>query len=112
MTNEVKISLSIKLQGSTLVRQEETEVKTVANKKTGKTFKKRFKVVSLIPRTATLVKQMPKEAYDYFISMDSCPQFKKKEWRKMSIKDRIEYHMEALCKHYKGISYSYHIFED
>lgn len=112
MTNEVKISLSIKLQGSTLVHQEETEVKTVTNKKTGKTFKKRFKVINLVPKSATLVKQMPKEAYDYFISMESCPQFKKKEWKKMSITERIEYHMEALCKHHKGVSYTYHVFED
>jgi hypothetical protein len=112
MTNAVKISLSIKLQGSTLVRQEETEVRILTNKKTGKTFKKKFKTINLIPKPATLVKQMPQEAYDYFISMESCPQFKKKEWRKMSVTEKIEYHMAALCKYHNGISYTYHIFED
>lgn len=112
MNNNVKISLSIKLQGSTLVRQEETVVKTVTNKKTGKTFKKKFTVATLVPKSATIAKQMTQEAYDYFISMESCPQFKKKEWKKMTPVERLEYHMAELCKYYKGTSYTYHIYED
>ena len=112
MNNNTKISLSIKLQGSTLVRQEETVVKTVTNKKTGKTFKKKFTFVNLVPKSATLTKQMTQEAYDYFVSMESCPQFKKKEWKKMKPAERLEYHMAELCKYHKGTSYTYHIYED
>ena len=112
MNNNVKISLSINLQGSTLVRQEEEVVKTLTNKKTGKTFKKKVKVVTFVPKPAVLVTKMTQEAYDYFISMDSCPQFKKKEWRKMKNSEKIEYHMAELCKYHKGTSYTYHIYED
>lgn len=112
MNNNIKISLSIKLQGSTLVRQEETVVKTVTNKKTGKPFKKKFTIVNLVPKSAILTKQMTQEAYDYFVSMESCPQFKKKEWKKMKPVERLEHHMAELCKYYKGTSYTYHIYED
>ena len=112
MNNNIKISLSITLQGSTLVRQEDFEFITRVNKKTGKQYKKKVKTYNLIPKSVLLNKNLTKDAYDYFISLESCPQFKKKDWKKMTEKERLEYHLADLCKFYHGNSYTYHVFED
>lgn len=112
MNSNIKISLSIVLQGSTLVRQEVNETVTFINKKTGKKKQKTIKTYQLVAKPAILSKQMTKEAYDYMVSLESCPAFKKKEWKKMSEKERLEYHLASLCKFYRGNSYTYHVFED
>lgn len=112
MNNNIKISLSIQLQGSTLVRQESVEFINRINRKTGKTYKKKVKTYTLIPKPAFLNKNLTMDAYEYFISMESCPQFKKKEWKKMAEKERLEYHLASLCKFYHGNNFTYHVFED
>lgn len=112
MNNNIKVSLSITLQGSTLVRQEDFEFVTRVNKKTGKQYKKKIRFYTLMAKPAILNKNLTKDAYDYFTSLESCPQFKKKDWKKMTTKERLEYHMSELCKTYKGKSFVYHIFED
>lgn len=112
MNNNIKISLSIQLQGSTLVRQEVNETVTFVNKKTGKKKQKTIKTYQLVPKPAVLSKQMTKDAYDYMVSLESCPAFKKKEWKKMTETERLEYHLADLCKFYHGNNFTYHVFED
>lgn len=112
MKNDIKISLSIQLQGSTLVRQEKKETITFTDKKTRKKKQKLIKTYQLVSKPAVLQKQMTKDAYDYMVSLDSGPIFKKKEWKKMTEKDRLEYHLAALCTFYRGKTFTYHVFED
>lgn len=112
MNNNVKISLSITLQGSTLVRQEDFETVVSFDKKKNKRREKKVKSYSLVAKPAIISKQMTAEAYDYFTSMDSCPGFKKKEWKKMTPTQRLEHHLADLCKFYKGIKYTYQVFEE
>ena len=112
MNNNIKISLSIQLQGSTLVRQEVKEVITFTTKK-GKTNKKTISSYTLVPKQACLQKNITKEAYDYFISIESCPSVHmRKEWKKMTENERLEYHLASLCKFYHGNNFTYHVFED
>ena len=112
MNNNIKVSLRITLQGSILVRQEDFEFITRVNKKTGKQYKKKLRTYTLNAKPAILNKNLTNDAYDYFTSLDSCPQFKKKEWKKMTSIERLEYHLAELCKFYRGNSYTYHVFED
>ena len=112
MNNDIKVSLSITLQGSTLVRQENNELITRTNKKTGKSYKKKITTYSLVNKPAILHKNLTRDAFNYFISTESCPSLKKKEWKRMSEKERLEKHLATLCSVYRGKSFTYQIFED
>lgn len=54
-----------------------------------------------------------KEAYDYMTSKDGCPpSIKQFVWTKMKPIQRLEAHLDLICKHLRGISYTYKVFDD
>ena len=143
--SEIKLSLSIELQGSTMFSKEEclkTTQKVIERKtKSGKVFKKTiyvqtedldkmtkgsvritdkngknpeiitFHTRKCKPATQTI--NMSKEAYDYMTSKDSClPNIKSYVWAKMNKKQRLEAHLDLVCKALKGTSYTYKVFDD
>lgn len=133
--SEIKLSLSIELQGSTMSSKEEclkTTRKVIERKtKSGKVFKKTiyvqtedldnkngknpeittFHTRKCKPATQTI--NMSKEAYEYMISKDSCPPcFKPREWSAMNKKERLEVHLKRTVEYLGGTSYSYQIFGD
>lgn len=114
MNNNIKISLSIQLQGSTIVRREVEYTTTHTNKKTNKTYTKKYKTYKLVNESpAYLQKNLTEDAYNYFISVDSCPsKLKAKEWKKMKATERLEHNLKKLCEHYNGVSYTYHVYEE
>ena len=143
--NEIKLSLSIELQGSTMFSKEEclkTTHKVIEKKtKAGKIYKKTIKVkvedwdkmeeysmrvtnrdgtnpeiITFHTRKckpATQSLNMSKEAYEYMTSKDSCPpSIKQFVWTQMKPVQRLEAHLDLICKHLRGIYYTYKVFDD
>ena len=138
--NEIKLSLSVELPGSTMLSKEEC-LKTAQETITTKSGKKRTitKVVedwskmekytmklanpknnnskfttfyTRKCRPATQSLNMNKEAYEYMIDKDSCPSWSKPgKWTTMSKKERLEAHLQRTVEHLGGTSYTYQVFE-
>lgn len=122
--SEIKISMSITLPGSVMLTQ--AEAKQLEKEKTGTGFditklkvedKKGNKdVLSIKTRKYKSCSQsinMSKEAYDYMTSKDSClPNIKSYVWNKMNKTQRLEAHLDLVCKALKGTSYTYKVFDD
>lgn len=69
----------------------------------------KYKTRRCIP--ATQVINMCDEAYEEMITT---PSFKCKpaEWKKMSIKERLERNLDVLKQYYRAYKYEYKVFED
>lgn len=122
--SEIKVSVSITLQGGVMLTQ--AEAKQLEKEKAGTGFditklkvedKKGNKdALSIKTRKYKSCSQsinMSKEAYDYMTSKDSClPNIKSYVWAKMNKKQRLEAHLDLVCKALKGTSYTYKVFDD
>lgn len=139
--SEIKLSLSIELQGSTMFSKEEC-LKTIQEPITTKNGRKRtvtkvvedwdkmekhtmrvtdtdgtnpeiitFHTRKCKPATQSL--NMSKEAYEYMIDKNPCPSWSKPgKWAAMSEKERLEAHLQRTVEHLGGTSYTYQVFED
>lgn len=139
--SEIKLSLSIELQGRTMFSREEC-LKTTQETITAKNGRKRtvtkvvedwdkmkkhtvgvtdtngtnpeiitFHTRKCKPATQSL--NMSKEAYEYMIDKDSCPSWSKSgKWAAMSEKERLEAHLQRTVEYLRGTSYTYQVFED
>ena len=126
MNYSPKISLTIELEGSTLVRKSEPEIiKCILTKRDFEPNKKwkgkdglkivrnaRFKHYSLIAKPASQHINMNVEAYEYMTSGE-CPSWvKPKIWAAMTTTQRLEAHLQRTCEHVGGKSFTYKILED
>ena len=122
--SEIKVSVSITLQSSVMLTQ--AEAKQLEKNKVGTGYdltrirvsdkKGNTDVINIRTRkfrSATHIINMCKEAYDYMTSKDSCPpSIKQFVWTKMKPVQRLEAHLDLICKHLRGISYTYKVFDD
>ena len=120
MNYSPKISLTIELEGSTLVRKSEPEIiKCILTKRDFEPNKKwkgkdglkivrnaRFKHYSLIAKPASQHINISVEAYRYMTS-NECPYWAKpKVWAIMSETQRLEAHLQKTCEHVGGKSFT------
>lgn len=125
MNNEIKVSVSITLQGDVLLTQ--AEAKQLEKNKAGTGYdlirlevsdaKGRHKEILNIKTRKTRdchqSLNMGIEAYKYMISRDGCPSHVKQGiWVKMNPKQRLEAHLDMVCKALGGTSYTYKVFDD
>lgn len=126
MNNIPKISLTIILEGSTLVRKSEPEVisfklfekDTIPNKKWR--GKDGLKVVNrgeqlhypLEAKPVSMHINLTVDAYEYMTSFE-CPYWAKpKTWSNLNKTQRLELHLQRMCENFNGKSFSYQILED
>lgn len=121
--DNIKISLNIELKGATRVREDKYEwinweirkkdYRVQGKEGTKMISKGRFKHYNYITKPAILHVNLTEEAYNYMISTD-CPSWvhKFKDWKRMTPIQRLENHLNRLCQHHNGVSFTYHIFED
>ena len=122
--SEIKVSVNITLQGGVMLTQAEAEQLEKNKVGTGydltrirvKNKKGNADVINVRTRkskTATLTMSIRKEAYEYMTSKDSCPpSIKQFVWTKMKPVQRLEAHLDLICKQLRGISYTYKVFDD
>lgn len=122
--DNLKLSVSIILPGGILFTNDEAE--QLEKEKAGMGFdleklmveddKGKKDILNIRTRKCRPCSQsinMSKEAYDYMISVDSClPDIKSFTWAKMKPVQRLEAHLNLVCKTLNGISYTYKIFDD
>lgn len=122
--SEVKLSVSITLPGSVMFS--EKEAKSLEKEKPGTGYelsrkkvinqRNESEVVTIKIRKSKPAKQtisMTEEAYKYMTGSDSClPKIASKVWSRMSKKQRLEAHLDSLCKYFEGTSYTYKVFDD
>lgn len=115
MNNAIKISLTIQLEGSTLIRKSEPEIFTTQRKfqHKGKEVVKyiRRKHYPLVAKPASQHINLTEDAYDYMCNGE-CPSFiKPSVWSFMNPKQRLEAHLQRICENFKGTSYSYEVLK-
>ena len=126
MNYSPKISLTIELEGSTLVRKSEPEIVkysiTKRDLEPNKKWKSKdglkvvrkgtFKHHPLIAKPASHHINICAEAYRYMTS-NECPYWAKpKVWAMMSETQRLEAHLQKICEHVGGKSFTYEVLED
>ncbi|QOR59190.1 hypothetical protein KNV38_gp070 [uncultured phage cr111_1] len=131
MYTETKVLLSIALQGGTLVRESKItkiewaltlgDVKGGSKKKlpeeiAAKVVRRgRFKHHNLVAKPAIKSISLGREAYAWMTSADSFESWmfglklKKKDWKNLSAEQRLKIHLQRLCEHYGGKSFTYQI---
>ena len=134
MFTDAKILLRINLQGGTLIR-ESKPIKidwflTLGDVKRGKKGKLPEKIAQKVVRRgktlhrplgtkpAILTISLGNQAYQHMTSPDSYElwmlvknKLKKRDFAKLDPNARLNLHMERLCQHYGGMSYSYAVLE-
>lgn len=124
----IKLSVTIELPGSTMMTSQVCDENPTENyrrhrillnvkhfdKKTKKSFYRieplEFKTRKCIPAKQSI--NMSNEAYEYMTSA-ACPEwypFGIGKWKRLSPIERLEQHLDRICKSFKGISYTYVIF--
>ena len=142
MDTSIKVNLSIVLQGSTMLSEQECSkqlkdtiikkgkkkiiTKTVYNKenntenrifldyKDNDGIRHREPLFFMTRNTIPCKKSIniSKEAYDYMVSAE-CPAWEKMgEWKQLSRIKRLTSHMQRICDNEGGISFEFQIFED
>ena len=126
MNYSPKISLTIELEGSTLVRKSEPEIikysVTKRDLEPNKKWKSKdglkvvrkgaFKHYPLIANPVNKHINISVEAYRYMTS-NECPYWAKpKVWAMMSETQRLEAHLQRICEHVGGKSFTYEVLGD
>lgn len=125
----IKLSVTIELQGSKMMTPQECgenpknyddnklllSVKHF-DKKTKKFYYRteplNFKTRKSVPAQQSI--NMSDEAYEYMTSQ-ACPEwypFGINKWKKLSATERLELHLDRVCKGLNGKSYTYVVFGD
>ena len=124
MNNQVKILLTINgIEGATLHRGNEEKFSTVIRikdiSKKHKTEdenrivrKIKYKHSPLIVVPASKQIKLTLDAYEYMISNNIPEGYFKKNWQRLKPQEKLEYHLDIICKHNNGTSFSYSILED
>ena len=125
MNNQVKVLLTInEIEGATLhsngkskipfvVRKKDLYTKEYKGKDANKIIRKGFRRVNnveALPVSKSI--KLTIDAYNYMTSRESPEFYKKKNWNLLSEKQRLEIHLERLCEHNGGKSFTYSILED
>ena len=69
----------------------------------------KFRYRERIEVPAQLNFTLNQQQYDYMVSSASRPYDKFKEWERMSAKERLECHLDAICHDYGGYEYTYEL---
>ena len=126
MNNTTKISLTIKLEGSTLVRQSEPEIiKYSVTKRDLEPWKEwkgkdglevvrrgTHKHYPLDAKPASQHINLNADAYEYMTSPE-CPYWvRPKVWKTLTPQQRFEAHLQRICEHMGGKSFTYEVLGD
>lgn len=115
MNNEIKVSLTIQLEGSTLVNKGFEMIPFVESHKTSKgnirTNKGFYKHMSKEAKSASQHINITKEAYESMIKTCT-PYIKYGDWQRMGKKARLEAHFKDLTDTLGGKSFTYEVLDD
>lgn len=124
-----KISLTIELEGSTLIRENnDKEIIIVKNNNSKnkrsskvKSGKQRIPIedfqqithINLVSKPAVYHIDISKYAYEWMVS-DNCPSWIKKvsHWKSMTKKERLIEHLKMICQDMNGKNFTWKLLDD
>lgn len=117
MNNEIKVSLSVTLQGSVMYSQE--QAKALEEEKVGTGYdtfsmrvegKKDIQTITVKTRKCKPAGQslnLSMDAYEYMIGKEAPYFVKPGDWEKLTKKQRLEAHLKRICEELGGVSFTY-----
>lgn len=124
--NEIKVSLSIVLQGSIMYSQE--QAKALEKEKVGtgydtfnmrveslKDGKKDAETITIKTRKCKPAGQslnLSMDAYDYMTGKEAPYFVKAKDWERLTKKQRLEAHLKRICEELGGVSFTYAVLDN
>lgn len=124
--NEIKVSLSIVLQGSIMYSQE--QAKALEEEKVGtgydtfnmrveglKDGKKDAKTITVETRKCKPANQslnLSVDAYNYMIGKEAPYFVKARDWERLTKKQRLEAHLKRICEELGGVSFTYAVLDN
>ena len=126
MNNEIKVSLSVTLQGSVMLSQE--QAKALEKEKVGtgydafsmrveglKKGKKDTETITVKTRKCKPAGQslnLSVDAYNYMIGEEAPYFVKPKDWERLTKKQRLEAHLKRIVEGLGGVSFTYTILDN
>lgn len=124
--NDVKVSLSIILQGGVMYSQE--QAKALEKEKVGtgydtfnmrveglKDGKKDAETITVKTRKYKPAGQslnLSMDAYDYMTGKEAPYFVKAKDWERLTKKQRLEAHLKRICEELGGVSFTYAVLDN
>ena len=126
MNNEIKVSLSVTLQGSVILSQE--QAKALEKEKVGtgydtfnmrveslKDGKKDAETIAVKTRKCKPAGQslnLSMDAYDYMTGKEAPYFVKARDWEKLTKKQRLEAHLKRIVEELGGVSFTYAVLDN
>ena len=127
MNNEIKVSLSVTLQGSVMLSQEQAKALEKEKEGTGyDTFNMRVKgkksdgkkdVQTITVKTrknkpASQSLNLSMDAYNYMVSNEAPYFVKPRAWERLTKKQRLEAHLKRIVEELGGVSFTYTVLDN
>lgn len=126
MNNEIKVSLSVTLQGSVMLSQE--QAKALEKEKVGtgydtfnmrveglKDGKKDAETITVETRKCKPAGQslnLSMDAYDYMTGKEAPYFVKARDWGKFTKKQKLEAHLKRIVEELGGVSFTYAVLDN
>lgn len=127
MNNEIKVSLSVTLQGSVMLSQEQAKALEKEKEGTGyDTFnmrvegkksggKKDVQTITVKTRKNKPASQslnLSMDAYDYMTGKEAPYFVKARGWERLTKKQRLEAHLKRIVEELGGVSFTYAVLDN
>ena len=122
MNNEIKVSLSVTLQGSVMLSQEQAKALEKEKEGTGyDTFsmrvegKKDVQTITVKTRKCKPAGQslnLSMDAYNYMVSSEAPYFVKPRDWERLTKKQRLEAHLKRIVEELGGVSFTYAVLDN
>ena len=126
MNNEIKVSLSVTLQGSVMLSQEQAKALEKEKEGTGydtfnmrveglKDGKKDAETITIKTRKYKPAGQslnLSMDAYDYMTGKEAPYFVKAKDWERLTKKQRLEAHLKRIVEELGGVSFTYAVLDN
>ena len=132
MNNEIKVSLSVTLQGSVMLSQE--QAKALEEEKVGTGYdtfsmrvegkesegkesdgKEDIQTITVKTRKCKPAGQslnLSMDAYEYMIGKEAPYFVKPRDWERLTKKQRLEAHLKRICEELGGVSFTYAVLDN
>ena len=127
MNNEIKVSLSVTLQGSVMYSQEQAKaleeekvgtgydtfnMRVEGKKSDGKKDVQTITVKTRKNKPASQSLNLSMDAYDYMTGKEAPYFVKAKDWERLTKKQRLEAHLKRIVEELGGVSFTYAVLDN
>lgn len=125
--NEIKVSLSIVLQGSIMYSQEQAKalekekvgtgydtfnMRVESKKSDGKEDVQTITVKTRKSKPASQSLNLSMDAYNYMVSSEAPYFVKPRDWERLTKKQRLEAHLKRIVEELGGVSFTYAVLDN